>query len=290
MTPTLTRKALLAGAAGAAVAGAAGQAQAQAADPLEAVFHSRVLPLDDPFASAWRKARAVNVPVFPQQMVTPMLDRAGIKAVRVRALYSATELGFLVEWRDDIANVRDSLARFHDSVAVQIPSRRTKEPPPFTMGGPGQQVHIVQWRASWQRDMERGGAYEQRVADIHPRIIRDLPPSEVLPPKTAVLWTPALAVGNPVAVAAPKTPVDEIIAQGFGSATSLDRSRGRGRGRRQATGWKVAVGLPLDRPGAGQRIKPGSVWPVAFAVWIGNMQNRGARKHWASWINCELVT
>lgn len=292
MTSTLTRKALLAGAAGAAVAGAAGQAQgATAANaPLKAAFHKGPLPLGKPLAAAWRKAKAINVPVFPQQMVTPMLNTAGLKAVRVRALYSASELGFLIEWRDDIVNVHDSLARFHDSVAIQIPSRATKEPPPFTMGAPGAQVHILQWRASWQHDMERGGGYEERVADIHPRIIRDLPPSDVLPPKTAVLWTPALAVGNPVAVPVPKTPVDEIVAQGFGSAASLEKSRGRGWGTRQKTGWKVAIGLPLTRSPAGQKIKPGSVWPIAFAVWLGNMQNRGSRKHWASWVNCELVT
>jgi len=111
----------------------------------------------------------------------------------------------------------------------------------------------------------------------------------VLPPKTAVLWTPGLAVGNPVSVVQPKEPIDEIVAQGFGSATSLDRSRGRGRGQRQGKGWKVAVGLPLDRKPAGQKIHPGSVWPVAFAVWLGNRENRGARKHWANWVNCELV-
>jgi len=38
----------------------------------------------------------------------------------------------------------------------------------------------------------------------------------------------------------------------------------------------------------GEAIAPSSVWPVAFAVWLGSRGNRGARKHFADWVSCEV--
>lgn len=290
MAPTLSRKELLAGAVGmAAGVGAALPEQAVAAAPLRAVFHPGRLPLDRPADTAWRTATPVRVQLFPQQMVLPYLKTAGVRRLAVRALYSDEELGFLLEWRDTYANQEDTLARFHDAAAIQLPCRRAKEPPPFTMGGRGQRVHIFQWRASWQADIERGGGYEQRVSASRPRVVRDIAPQTLLPAGVARLWTPALAVGNPVSVVRPRTAVDEILAEGYGTATSLEPSRGRGWGEHRGKRWRVAIGLPLVRRPVGDTIRPGSTWPVAFAVWLGGRDNRGGRKHWALWVDCHLV-
>ncbi len=290
MAGSLNRKELLAGAAGVAVALEALAAdEAEAAAPLQARFHPGRLPLDRPSHPAWRKAAPLRVQLFPQQMVLPYLKAAGVRSLTVRALYSRAELGFLLEWRDTYPNHEDTLARFHDAAAIQLPCRAGKEPPPFTMGGRGRPVHIFQWRASWQADIERGGGYTERVAASRPRIVRDIAPQSLLPPRVAHLWTPALAVANPVAAARPRTAVDEILAEGYGTATSVDPSRGRGFGAHVDRRWRVAIGLPLAREPVGERIEPGSTWPVAFAVWLGGRDNRGGRKHWAPWVDCHLV-
>lgn len=291
MERPLSRKDFLAGAAGATAGlGAVAAREAEAARaPLRARFHPGRLPLDRPFAPAWRKAAPVRVQLFPQQMVLPYLRAAAVRSLRVRALYSRDELGFLLEWRDTYADQEDTLARFHDAAAVQLPCRAAEEPPPFTMGARGQRVHILQWRASWQADMERGGGYAERVAASRPRIVRDVAPQTLLPPAVARLWTPALAVDNPVAVASPRTAVDEIVAEGPGTATSIQPSRGRGFGEHRDRRWRVAIGLPLRRQPVGEAIRPGSTWPVAFAIWLGGRDNRGGRKHWALWVDCHLL-
>lgn len=290
MAGTLTRRQLLAGAAGVAAGlGAAAAEEAAAAAPLRALYHRGRLPLDRPSDPAWRRASPARVQLFPQQMVLPYLKGAGVRRLTVRSLYSDDELGFLLEWRDTHANQEDTLARFHDAAAIQLPCRAAKEPPPFTMGGRGRRVHIFQWRASWQADMERGGGYEERVAASRPRIVRDVAPQTLLPPAVAHLWTPALAVENPVAVARPRTAVDEIVAEGYGTATSVRPSRGRGWGEHRGRRWRVAIGLPLARRPVADPIRPGSTWPVAFAVWLGGRGNRGGRKHWALWVDCYLV-
>ncbi len=286
----LTRRDLLAGAAGAAAGlEAVAAEEAQAAAPLQALYHPGRLPLLKPSDPAWQKATPVRVQLFPQQMVLPFLKASGIRRLTVRALYGDRELGFLLEWADTFANQEDTLARFHDACAVQLPCRAAKEPPPFTMGSRGRRVHIFQWRASWQADIERGGGYEQRVAASRPRIVRDIAPQTLLPATVARLWTPALAVGNPVSVAQPRTAVDEIVAEGYGTATSVEPSRGRGWGEHRGRRWRVAVGLPLARRPVADPIRPGSTWPVAFAVWLGGRDNRGGRKHWAPWVDCHLL-
>lgn len=289
MKRSVTRRALLVGAGGAAAAVTAGRALGQAPTTIDAGFLDGTLPLDDPLDAAWQDAKPLRVAVFPQQITVPTLAQAGIDSIDVRALYSAEELGFLVQWRDELENTEDSLARFHDAVAVQLPAALAKDPPPFTMGGPGQPVHILQWRASWQADIDRGGAYEERVAAIHPRIVRDVPPEAVLPPEVAELWSPGLALANPVSVVQPRSPVDELVAEGFGSATSLAQSRARGRGERRDGSLLVALGVPRERSPAGERLSAGSVWPVGFAVWLGSMDNRGGRKHWSNWVSVSLL-
>jgi hypothetical protein len=52
--------------------------------------------------------------------------------------------------------------------------------------------------------------------------------------------------------------------------------------------WSVALGLPLVRGVSGAALEPGSVWPVSFAVWLGERKNRGSRKQYADWVELEL--
>lgn len=297
MGSKITRKALLAGGAAVAVEAAAATAPARAvrsaaaASGIRAMAVAGPLPLTRPGDKRWSKARPVTVPLQPQQILTPSLAKAGVRSLRARALWNGTELGLLLEWTDASADEVAGLFRFNDSVAVMLPRHAVAAddaPPPFTMGAPGAEVQIMQWRASWQHDLERGGGFARRVAEQFPRVVRDLPPSAVLPPAVARLWTPATAVGNPMSAAKPGSAVNEAVAAGFGSTTSVPAPEATGWGVHTGRGWKVAIGFPAGRGGIGDEIVPGSSWPVSFAVWLGSQKNRGARKHWADWVTLKV--
>jgi hypothetical protein len=296
MSDRITRKDALvyggvtAGAVAAAGAGVVGIAAAieqrkekrlVAGVPIVARRHEGEIPLGDPDRPPWRDAERVLVPLVAQQLVPPYLDRAGILEVRARAAYNANQLAFLVEWEDDQVDDLDGIRRYHDAVAVQLPARAGTTPPAITMGAPGSPVHILQWRATWQRDIDTGG--KTGVDQIYPEVVHDVMPDDVLPRKTAELYWVGRKAGNPLSQVFRTTPVEEVVAEGFGSVTHLTGQTASGHGTHEDGRWRVAVSFPSDRAGVGDPIAPGTSWPVAFAVWLGSQDNRGGRKHYADW-------
>jgi DMSO reductase family type II enzyme heme b subunit len=79
-----------------------------------------------------------------------------------------------------------------------------------------------------------------------------------------------------------------MVAEGFGTVTVLPEQHARGRGVHDGGRWQVSLGFPMARGVSGVAMEVGSRWPVAFAVWLGNAGNRGARKQFADWIDLEL--
>ena len=117
----------------------------------------------------WRRRRGTLVALGPQQVAPPFLREAGLDAVEARALHNGHELAFCLEWDDPEQDDLDGIQRFHDAVAVQLPAAEGAQPP-ITMGGPDAPVHILQWRASWERDLEDG---RTGARDLYPRIQPD---------------------------------------------------------------------------------------------------------------------
>jgi hypothetical protein len=290
MSGKMTRRAAL-GAAGAAVAAVA--AVRLAGDDGEAPFGDRLrarripgpIPADDPSDPQWSEG-AVRVALLPQNLTTPGLAAATVSELTVSALRDEAELGLRLSWSDEERDDLEGLARFQDAVAVQIPVR-PRTWPPITMGGPGAAVHVLQWRAGWQRDIDEGRA---GVADVYPNVVRDLDAVEQLGLRDGVLYSPGLAVGNPMSARARPSPVGEAVAEGFGSLTHLAEQRARGRGVWTDGVWAVSVAMPLDRRPAADAITPGLSWPVAFAVWSGSAGDRGGRKQYAEWISLSLAS
>lgn len=287
----LTRRAVVAAGAVAAAGTGIGLGVVLATGPsgkpklatrMTAAFRAGDIPLEDPTDGAWGAAKAIRVALSPQQISPPILHEASLGELTVRALHNGSDLGFLLEWDDPELDELDGISRFHDACAVQLPARASSTPPSVTMGGPGQPVHILQWRAAWQRDLAGRAGPE----DLFPRIVRDLTPEDLLGPKTGNLFYVGRYVGNPVSVHE-RQPVEEVVAEGFGSATHLSRQQARGRGAHDGERWRVSIGIPLSRE-AGDALVPGTAWPVSFAVWLGSRKNRGGRKHWANWVRCEL--
>ncbi len=272
---------------GAAVAGlAAGVEARKLPQPLEGVEISAPivdgdLPVEDPSADAWRQAQRVRVPLVPQQLVPPYLEQGHVDELLVRALHDGSDLALLLEWDDRDVDDLDGIRRYHDAVAVQLAATAGATLPPLTMGGPGAPVHILQWRATWQRDIDSGG--KTGVEQIYPEVVHDVMPDDVLPPETAQLYWVGREAGNPLSLQNRVTPVEEIVAEGFGTVTHLTEQTARGHGNHEDGGWSVVVSFPLARAGAGSRMEPGSRWPAAFAVWLGSEENRGGRKHISDW-------
>jgi Ethylbenzene dehydrogenase len=293
--PTITRKdALVYGGAaagglvvgGAAVAGlAAGVEHMKPEQPIEggvitAAFTGSAIPADDPDAGVWRDAQRVRVPLVPQQLVQPYLEHGHVDEIVVGALHTGDELALLLEWEDRAVDDLDGIRRYHDAVAVQLPARAGSTPA-LTMGAPGFPVHILQWRATWQRDIDSGG--RTGVDQIYPAVVHDVMPDDVLPPEVAQLYWVGREAGNPLSLKTRTTPVEEIVAEGFGTVTHLSRQTATGHGNHSGDGWKVVLVVPSERAGAGEPLAPGTSWPIAFAVWLGSEEHRGGRKHIANW-------
>jgi Ethylbenzene dehydrogenase len=271
---------------GAAVAGLAAGVEARKLDqPVEgavitAALTGSAVPADDPDAGVWRDAQRVRVPLVPQQLVQPYLDKGGVGEIVVGALHDGNELALLLEWDDRDLDDLDGIRRYHDAVAVQLPTRAGPAPS-LTMGAPGFPVHILQWRATWQRDIDSGG--RTGVDQIYPEVVHDVMPDDVLPPETAQLYWVGREAGNPLSLRTRTTPIEEIVAEGFGTVTHLSRQTATGHGNHAGERWKVVLVVPSARAGVGEPLAPGTSWPIAFAVWLGSEENRGGRKHIAEW-------
>jgi len=285
----VTRRAAL-GAAGAVVAAAVGvrlSADDEAPPLADWLFAGRIegpLPVDDPGDGRWSEGE-IRVPLLPQNAAAPGKAAVSVPELTVSALHDGSELGLRMTWTDPDCDDRLALARYQDAVAVQLPARAGTRPP-VTMGGPGAPVHLLQWRAAWQRQLEDGGA---GVEAIYPRVVRDLDATELLGERAGALWSPGRAVGNPMSARERATAVEEAVAEGFGSLTHLPRQRARGLGAWADGGWRVCIALPLDRRPEADPIRPGVAVPVAFAVWAGGAGDRGGRKQYADWINLQLA-
>lgn len=279
-------------AGGAAVAGIAvaieGRKGAEPAEgaPIVARYRDGELPAGDPRSGTWRDATRSAVPIGPQQIVQPYLERQGVSELAVRALASPVELALLLEWEDDSVDDLDGIRRYHDAVAVQLPTRAGAEPPPLTMGAPGSPVHILQWRATWQRDIDSGG--KTGVDHIYPEVVHDIMPDDILPPETAQLYWVGREAGNPLSKVSRSTPVEEVVAEGVGTVTHLPNQLARGAAVHDDGRWRVVIALPTARQGVGEALSPGSTWPIAFAVWLGSDENRGGRKHISAWHTLEI--
>lgn len=253
----------------------------------ELVSHYRAaeLPLNDPLSSVWGKIAPRVLEVSPQQMVPPYLQSASIKEIRVRSVNNGQDIAFHLEWEDKDGNQAEAIDRFRDAVAIQIPAKEGAVPP-FTMGGPEMPVYVLHWKASWQLDVDKGRV--QGATDNYPNMFQDVIPDRVFEGEAAKTFYPAAAVGNPYAKAQRSSPVEEIVARGFGTAASLPGEKAMGKGVFSQGRWKVVIGLPMNGGADRPVLSPGKTQNMAFAVWNGGEKNVGGRKHYVAWQPIEV--
>lgn len=276
----------------AAVALAARGAMAQ--NPrIESVRVSRA-PRTDPRDSTWELAPEIELPLFPQALVMPYLLVPTVGSVRVRALHDRDWLALRIEWADSSRDDLGDTGRFTDAVAIELPLGIRDSTSPF-MGSSGRQVHIVQWRADRQRDVERGRP--RRIQDLHPGAWVD-----VYPPyrrasgadsgagaSSERRYFVAGAAGNPRASFGQLSPVEELWAEGPGTLASQSRQDAEGAGRWEAGRWRVVIAVPRRaRDRANARLPEGEALAVAFAVWNGADGQAASRKQYHPWVELLL--
>jgi len=249
----------------------------------------------DPFSDTWAKAPAIDVPVLPQTLAMPTLGAASVSTVRVQALRDDTAIQWRISWADSSRDAAIDVARFSDAAALQFPMSREA---PFTMGGPKARVQILQWKAIWQDDVDD---HYQDVQDLHPNYWADLywfatgafpfPIAAAFADPVAQQWFVAYSAGNPMSDFHRSRPVDELMAEGFGTLTVQPEQASSGRGVWKDGQWAVVFARPLESlDPLDYQFRPGRPGSVGIAIWEGAAGNVGGRKHWSNWIPFEVIS
>jgi len=285
----ITRRQFVGLATGAVAAGAIGvgvwaATRERMADQLVSGYRSGALPVEDPHAEEWGEVAPFEVLIQPQQVATPTLAESSVGSLLVRSLHDGSQIAFHLEWGDEAKDELEAMARFRDAVAVQLPAA-PGAPPSVTMGAPDAPVHILHWKASWQADVDTG---RKSVKDAFPNAFNDVVPEGLMGDEAARVFYPGIQAGNPLSQPERGTPVEELVAEGFGSLTTQEEQRAVGRGIFADGRWRVVIAVPMQGGDGQATLEPGGRTSVAFAVWNGGAANRGARKQWGDWTPIEI--
>lgn len=225
----------------------------------------------DPKAQVWNQVSEQVVPLFPQNITTPSLQQPTVTQLKVRALHNGRWLAVRLEWEDKTKNIHVATDQASDACAMQLPFGKADQTSPF-MGNKGAPVTIIHWKAIWQEDSE--GRF-QKVTDLHPNTWVDTYRFGI---------QAASDLKNPVSWPGRKVPVEELIAEGFGTLTTQINQNASGAGLWKNGKWLVVLTRPLKSGDSQEHVlQPGAETALAFAVWEGGNLNVGARKNYALW-------
>ncbi|MFQ5838896.1 MAG: ethylbenzene dehydrogenase-related protein [Thermoplasmata archaeon] len=266
---------------------------AQPALVMHSVYVEGTLPVTDPTSALWDLAEPVEVPLSGQGVTEPIRPLPSTAGVKVRALNNGTHIAFQVAWPDGTKDNRTTKSdEFRDATALLFASSTL---PGICMGSRGQTVHIVQWKADWQADIEEGfrdleDAYPNFWVDYYPFAVGD--PPYTLPdafPEEARELLVGWAVGNPFSEPLKVTSVEDAIAQGFGTIATQERQDAIGRGVWRDDSWTVVISRELSTGDPEDlEMAPGDQYYLAIAVWDGASGDVGARKSVTSWVTLQV--
>ncbi len=218
----------------------------------------------EPNAALWAQAQVVTIRLSPQQ-IAPPFGGGAVKELQARALHNGRQIAFLIEWADATKDMESAQTdKFSDAVALQFPYQMAAQPSPF-MGDGRNAVNIWHWQAAWQRDIDEGGLAD--VDRVYPPYAHEVPYGIYV----------GRDVGNWRAQRDHKTPVENLIAQGYGTLTHQEQQHVLGKGIWENGRWKVVFRRALQTGLAGDASFTEKIL-VNFAVWDGAQAERGARK------------
>ncbi len=257
----------------------------QGTPALQAVEVTGDLPLD-PDDAAWESIPATLVPLRPL-----WARDQRVEAVAVRAAVGADTVALRLEWRDPESDM--SLVRhedFRDAVAVQFAP--DAEPgdyvglPFIGMGDADATVAVWHWKADWDADVASGTFRD--VGEQYAAMFIDQPDPRA-DNTMAPLFLTGLAAGNAFSARQRRTPVEALVAKGFGTLTSLpqDEQTVEGRGVWRDGVWSVVMRRKLESD-APPALRRGRTHTIAVAVWDGGAGDRDGQKVISQWM--ELAT
>lgn len=250
------------------------------------------LPVD-PGAPVWDRAYPTTVALQRQDQTMPMLDEVVVPSVEVQGLTNGRQIAWRISWSDESANYHLDTDLFCDAVAMQFPLIANAN---YKMGDRDFPVNIVQWKAIWQKDIDE---HFQDVQDLHPNYWTDLywfaegefpyPVPESFERSEALDWFVAYRAGNPMAEFYRDSPVQEMIAEGFGTLTNQPEVATVAKGVWADGRWAVTFVRPMETTDpADYQFEPGTRDVMAFAVWEGAAANVSGRKQHSQWIVFEV--
>jgi DMSO reductase family type II enzyme heme b subunit len=244
-------------------------------------------PSLDPNDAAWKDVPATVVPLRP---LWARDQRA--EAVQVRVAVGPTAVAFRFEWRDpqndeDLTRNED----FRDAVAIQVaPEGKPGDYvglPFIGMGDKKAAIHLWHWKSDWAADIAAGKLRDvgDRYAAMHvdKRAKQD-------DRTTHPTYLTGLAAGNAMSSPKRKTPVEALVAKGFGTLTSLppDKQTVEGKGVWKDGSWSVVMRRPRNSD-APPTLRPGGKYTVAVAVWDGSSGDRDGQKLVSQWLELTLA-
>ena len=242
---------------------------------LEATPAPTPVPSGDPWDSVWDEAPTLQV-VLSAQQIAPPFGGGGVASLTVRALHDDDRIFILLEWYDDdVDDAVDGSTVFADAAAVQFPAV-TGDEPVYTMGSADHPVTIWQWKAVWQADIDRGFAtglsrYHDTAVDMYPN--GDDP-----------RYNPARYVGNQLADPAHLSPIETLIAEGFGTLTFAEVQDVFGAGSWRSGTWRALFTRDFNSTTGNASFAVGEDSLIAFAVWDGGAGDRNGQKSIAPFI------
>jgi len=247
---------------------------------LNALLTEEPIPADDPWADIWEATRGEVVPLSAQN-IAPPFGGGTVSAITARALHDGQRLYFLVEWDDEGADTSVAGSNlFSDAAAVQFPIGGVDAP--YTMGGAGLPVNIWQWKGVWQADVDSEfETVQDRLGDTY---------VDGYQQADDPLYRTAEGAGNILAQRDRSTPVENLVAEGFGTLTTAEVQDVEGAGIWDNGQWRVLFIRDLE-PAVPELVsfEVGEVTSVAFAVWNGNQGDRNGQKSIAPFIGLQLV-
>lgn len=259
------------------------------------VVRTTVLPplvLTD--SADWNNAPAYTVMTLPQQDEWPKLDEGTVSEVEVRAMTDGNYIDWRLEWQISKPSTRVDSTVFSDAAAIQLPMTADAS---YMMGDVNQPVYLVYWRAQWQEDIERGFP---EVANYYPNYWTDLYWStkaaynilsipELIEDSLGRQYFIAHEAGNPFSVIDRNSPIQELIAEGFGSLSPIPETMAMGNAVWSDGTWKLVIRMPIDEKHPIHDVMNNEDMSMfSIAIWDGNAQNVGGRKNHSVWIPMEI--
>ena len=246
--------------------------------------------------SFWKKSKPKIISLTAQPIAVPRPKKTMTETLQVQAVHNGEWIAFRLQWQDKGKDEGGILGKFSDAVAIQFPVKKSEVPPPIFMGVQDNPVHILHWRAQYQKDKEEGML---TMKELYPNMAIDMYPLEFadeyvhdkiltrISQTQREIFVPGKAAGNPQSFRKLRG-IDEIFAEGFGSSSVIENARAVARGVWGKNQWQVMIARPLNLQG-GSELEIGKKGFAAFAVWQGGEGEVGSRKSVTmSWIPLEV--